>query len=253
MSDLIALGSWRILAACWLVVLLSGFLRGFSGFGFALAASPLLASLMPPREAVPVVLILQLGSSLLGARRSITTWDARPSVLIAAAAITTTPLGVLLLGWVGADTARIGMATVTLAAALVLGGLRLELDLAAWWKPVPFGLAAGLLGGASAMPGPPVIAYFMARRTAPATARASMNLIFMSTSMVALVADAVREMLSQAALYLVLLCLPAMILGTMFGSAAFERASSATYRRVGVGSLVVVALATLARTAAGCL
>ena len=74
---------------CVLAVALSAILRGYSGFGFALAATPLLVSLIPPRAAVPVVLMLQIGSSLVGLKRTIAESDRRSvSVMAAAAAIT---------------------------------------------------------------------------------------------------------------------------------------------------------------------
>jgi uncharacterized membrane protein YfcA len=241
--------SWPMLAGCWAVILLSGMLRGFSGFGFALAASPLLAVLMPPRDAVPVVLLLQLGSSFMGARQSLMHWDRDASLWIAGAAVTTTPLGVLLLHLISPNAARVGMALVTLSAVFLLASDRLTLNLSGRWRILPFGLAAGILGGASAMPGPPVIAYFMARKVTPSVGRASMNLIFMATSIFALAINAASGSIEHGALALAALCTPAMIVGTAAGSWGFQFCNAALYRRVGLGALTVIALVALARVA----
>ena len=40
-------------------VFLAAILRGFTGFGFALAAVPLLSLTLPPARVVPIVVILQ--------------------------------------------------------------------------------------------------------------------------------------------------------------------------------------------------
>ena len=73
-------------ALCVLAVAFSAILRGYSGFGFALAATPLLVSLIPPTAAVPVVLMLQIGSSLVGLKRTIADSDRRsvaPTAILA--------------------------------------------------------------------------------------------------------------------------------------------------------------------------
>ena len=50
-----------------LIVFAAGIVRGFSGFGFALAAAPLLAFVLPPHVIVPVVLLLDVGAGLASA------------------------------------------------------------------------------------------------------------------------------------------------------------------------------------------
>ncbi|MCW5760720.1 MAG: hypothetical protein KIS90_13205, partial [Phenylobacterium sp.] len=54
-------------AAVMAVVLLSGVLRGLTGFGFAIVATPLLSTLMAPRTAVATCVLLQLAIGLLDA------------------------------------------------------------------------------------------------------------------------------------------------------------------------------------------
>lgn len=53
------------LIATGFAVLAASLLRGFTGFGFALAAVPLLGIFMPPAEAVPVAVGLQFLASTM--------------------------------------------------------------------------------------------------------------------------------------------------------------------------------------------
>ena len=69
--------SWPIALGCLLAVGLAGLLRGFTGFGFGLAATPLLSLLIPPAELVPIVLLLQVASSFIGFGHSLEHHDRR--------------------------------------------------------------------------------------------------------------------------------------------------------------------------------
>ena len=53
------------ISACILVVFLTAIMRGYTGFGFALVAVPLLALIADPVTAVPMVLLLEVIGSLL--------------------------------------------------------------------------------------------------------------------------------------------------------------------------------------------
>jgi uncharacterized membrane protein YfcA len=45
-------------------ILLAGIIRGYSGFGFSMTAVVSLSLVMPPPEAVPMILLLEVAASL---------------------------------------------------------------------------------------------------------------------------------------------------------------------------------------------
>ena len=47
-------------AVAELAIFFSGIVRGFSGFGLALIAVPLLSLLLPPAEVVPIIFVLSI-------------------------------------------------------------------------------------------------------------------------------------------------------------------------------------------------
>ena len=62
------LSSFELSAGAWLAatgaILFAAVLRGFTGFGFALAAVPLASLVMPPSRTVAAVLVMQLAIGL---------------------------------------------------------------------------------------------------------------------------------------------------------------------------------------------
>ena len=244
---MIVFPSAPVLAGGMAAVLVSGFLRGFTGFGFALAATPLLSLLFRPEVAVPVVLMLQVGSSLVGVRQSIARQDRRSTRMLLAWAIVGTPIGVMALRLVDPRHARLAIAVACLAAAILLArGLRLA---AAPGRAIgaAAGLCAGVLGGLCAMPGPPVLAFYMATPLPDRRARASMTLVFLGTGASAIILTAASGLLTIDLAARALLFAPAMIAGTLAGNFAFHRAPAGLYRPVGVISLAVIAALALAK------
>ena len=45
------------------VILLASFVRGFSGFGFSASSVSLLSFIIPPKEIVPIILLLEIVAS----------------------------------------------------------------------------------------------------------------------------------------------------------------------------------------------
>ncbi|EQB17038.1 TSUP family transporter [Novosphingobium lindaniclasticum] len=227
------------------MVFVAAILRGFTGFGFALAATPLLALLLPPAQVVPTVLLLQVGSSLIGLRKTLEHQDRASTWRIGVAACIATPFGVALLGIIPADLARVIIALVSLAGiASLRAGFRLDREpnrrLA-----MATGLIAGLLGGLCAMSGPPVIAYFLSRPTPSIQARASMILIFLMTGIIGLLTGATTGLFTMAIGVEAALLAPSMIVGTWLGSSLFTRAPDSLFRKAAFAALGLIALMSL--------
>jgi uncharacterized membrane protein YfcA len=239
-----------LLWAALLMVLVSGILRGFTGFGFGLAASPLLSTVMTPSLAVPVVLILQIGSSLVGVRSTVRHADRTSTLILAAAAAVTTPIGIWLLGFLDIKLVRLAIALACAVSVLVLSqGLRRTKPPTSLYT-LPFGLLAGVLGGLCAMPGPPILGFYLSTPLSAQVSRSSMIAIFLITACTALVAALFAGLIHKDVLSVVLITTPAMILGTLLGSHLFERSPPGLHRPVGLAALALAALSAAARALA---
>lgn len=234
--------SWISLILFCSAVLGAAILRGFSGFGFALAAVPLASMIVAPTKAVAIAVLLQAAVGLrdLGKGRAVLDWPGLKRLSLGA--LIGTPLG--LLGLVYLDAALIRLAI----AAIVVAGVLLLLPKAHPDRPVrlglagPTGLVAGLFGGLAAMPGPPVVAYYLSGATPSNVIRATMMVFFCFTSLLALPGLALGGMLDGPTLLLSLLAIPIMLAGTALGGAVFARSPDAAYKPVALAVLIVMAL-----------
>jgi hypothetical protein len=237
------------IAFCLGVVLAAGFMRGFTGFGFAMAAVPLMALVLAPAAVVPFVILLQLLAGLWDWReaRRRAHWPSLPWLM--AGALVGTPLGTFGLAIMSADWARLAIAAaVGLAVALLARGVRL----AAMPSPAPLagtGLLAGALNGLAAMPGPPVIVLYLAGPIAVETGRASLLIFFSFSNAIGAAAAGAAGLLTWETLALAASALPLLLGAQWLGRRRFARASEARFRQVALMFLALLAVLTALRAA----
>jgi uncharacterized membrane protein YfcA len=231
------------------MVFLAGLIRGFTGFGFLVAAVPMLSLIMPPAQAVPIALLLQLLVSLNGLRQAARICDWRSVRLLTVGAAFATPIGVLALAHLPASPVRLCIAAIVLLAVGVLGrGLRLKAP-PGRRGIVSAGVLAGLFNGLAGMPGPPVIAFYLAAPISIDVARASMIVFFLASSILALLPLAVLDMLSWPMAAGALAGFPPVILGSAMGAHLYGRSHEGGYRLVALSLLVATALLAAIRAA----
>lgn len=233
-----------ILAAAALAILVSAFLRGFTGFGFAIAGVPLLSLIMPPARAVPIVLCLQLFGGLVDFPSLMRLCNWRSLRWLGLGATLGTPVGMLGLHLVSADMARITIALLSVLAVVMLArGLSLVHQPG---RPATtlVGIAAGLSNGLAAMPGPPVIAYYMALPFGRDVIRASLIMFFTITSAIALAGSVPFHLVSLADSIFAACMLLVMWIGTRLGAAMLRYGSDRLHKNVSMAVLALIALAT---------
>jgi uncharacterized membrane protein YfcA len=230
-----------------MVAIAAGLVRGFSGFGAALILAPGFTLVMAPREAVVMTVLLNssaLVQLLFPALRQTRWRDVGP---MGAAAVIAVPFGSLLL--IGLDGAVIRR----VIGAIVLGFS--AVSLAGWRYRGPRGLPAnllvgtlgGLLTGAAAVGGPPIILYFLSSDRPMAENRASFISFFALIQLAAVPVFLWEGLVTWALVGRTALLLPAFLVATHVGAKLFTRASDRLARQLALGALVLIGLATLIR------
>jgi uncharacterized protein len=249
--DLIhSLGPWGT-GFLLLVAFGAGILRGYTGFGFALAAVPALTLILKPADMVPAVTIITL---LGGLQLVIQVWRQAdwPSVwLLLAGAAVGLPFGVIMLRDLPPDLMRafIGL-TVLIAVLLLWRGFSFS-DAPTKTVRLALGVLSGLLNGSTSMGGPPVIIFFLASPAGAIVGRASLLVYFFLLSWITLGTAAWGGLLTIHVLLLTALMLPAMSVGNWVGAHLFNKSSASTYRQVALIVLAVVAVIAITRAAIG--
>ncbi|KAA5608037.1 sulfite exporter TauE/SafE family protein [Rhodovastum atsumiense] len=232
-------------------VFLAGLLRGFTGFGFALAAVPLASLVLPPSRAVPMVILLQLCLGLRDGIAERRRADRFSVGWVAAGCVLGTPLGVAALAALPQPVVR-----------LVLGVIVGVAVLATWHGPgrplerrrglaMLAGLASGVCNGLAAMGGPPVILYFLAVEPVQAVMRSSLLVYFALAAVIALPGTLAAGLIDAPLLAAAAAGVPVVLAGSWIGGWGFRHAGHRCYRMVAAGVLLVTALATIIRGIAG--
>jgi uncharacterized protein len=240
-----------VLIGASLCVFVGAMIRGFTGFGFGIAATPLLVLLFPPAEIVPPILILQVlaGIQIYLRTRGHVDWKLLlPSLVGALAGI---PLGTLALDLLDGDSMRliIGV-TVLIAAAILLAGFRFKARPPVWLSG-GLGIVAGIGSGAAGIPGPPVIVLFLSSPVSLAIGRASLSAFFLFVATASSAASAWRGLLTLNSVVLGALLMAPLLIGNHFGDKLFAKVDERTFRRIALFLLFAIGISTIVRGLVG--
>lgn len=225
----------------------AAYVRGLTGFGMAIILVPLLGMIVTPGEAVVLGILLQLLIGPVGLKIIYADAHRSSALTIAVYAMLATPLGIWLLGRTTPDVARLLIALIAIGAfLLVLLPQRGEL------RPGPketaaTGIASGILTGFAAMPGPPVVPYYLRQPIPPAEARASMMLVFFATAIAGTLSSFALGLASWRLVWLSVLLFPAVLLGNWLGAKSFGKVPASLWRTFVAIVLGVAGLSAVVR------
>lgn len=248
MIDILAGFSTTQIVAAAAATFGAAIVRGLTGFGFGFLLAPILALALAPVEAVLLINILALAMAL-SEIRFVLREAARSAYAIGGLLVLTTLPGLLLLNATPQPLARLLIAFAALAAfVMVIWPRRKHPAPPGPWATGATGLISGLMTGFAAMPGIPVVPYYVRQDIARVTAKASMIGIFGTASLAGLLSGAATGLLEPHLLVFGALLFPLMALGNWLGSLAFGRVSDPVWRAlVGVvlGGAALAALLKL--------
>ncbi len=231
----------------WLVgaAALAGLVRGFSGFGAAMIFIPLASVLDRPDVAVPLLFLVDSIATLHITLPSFRRCCWSEILPLTAGATLTIPLGVLLLVSVDPEAMRWAISLlILLAVAALASGWRLQRSLPLVGTAAVGGLT-GLSGGAASLSGPPLVLFWLGRRSGAAQVRDNIYAIFGLMSVVTGITLWMNGLLTQSVLSEVLYLLPVYALAIVTGARLFRLASEALYRRLALALCALVTLASL--------
>lgn len=237
--------SWTT-AGVLAVLFLATFVRSAFGFGEALIAVPLLALIMPVEVAAPVAVLISVTVAIVVLAQDWRHVHVRSAGWLVLSTLAGTPLGLLLLTRMDSAIVKACLGAIIMAFSIysLLKRHRAALkdDRSAW----VFGFAAGVLGGAYGMNGPPLVMYGTLRRWTPQHFRATLQGYFLPASLMALAGYALAGLWKPLVTRYYLMALPVVIVAIFLGRLANGRMDGQTFLRlVHVGLVVVGGLLVL--------
>lgn len=232
-------------------VFAASILRGFTGFGFGLAAVPLLTLALPPARVVPFVTVLQVLVGTAGLRAAWRIADWRAVLGLGPGLVLGVPVGLVVLTELPPNHVRLVIGLLIALSVMVLW-LRVRLP------PRPSrgvtlaaGLISGVMGGLASMGGPPVVVYLLALSDDAAVVRATSIVYFLLASMVTTVPMALRGLVDREVLLWSAASIPVLLAGSALGNWAFGRAPPQYHRLTSLVILSLLAVALIGRSLAG--
>lgn len=213
-----------------------GFINGLAGFGTALLSLGLWLQIMPPPQAVAVVVVMSVVSGLQGlwtVRREIRDRPGRLALFLLPGLVGL-PLGVTLLNVISATALKLTIAGFMVAYG---GFFTLRRSLPHFDRPTPaidggIGFLGGILGGAASLSGALPTMWCAMRPWPKGETRAVLQPYNVGILGGAIVLFALQGLYDRETLLLVALALPGTVIGAQLGIALFHRLSDSQFRRL---------------------
>lgn len=222
-----------------LVIILtaSGFVSGISGFGYALAATPLCSMVIAPSEAVVLITLCGMTPAIqnfIAFRREVDLVVARRML---AASLVGMPLGLVVLEAFGDVPLRltIGITTLTIALLLLVG---VELRRANAYTDVALGFVSGVLNTSVGTNGPPLVIGLRAHNLDIPRFRGTISALFVIAQVVALALFGVRGRVHLDLVWIALAVIPVETLVIYAGQRVSLRLGRRRFDHVVLGLLL---------------
>jgi uncharacterized membrane protein YfcA len=214
-----------------LIVLATSIVQSLVGFGFALLAVPLMIIVIDLQSAVIVSSIVGSLSNLLQSwqlRRDIDRVLAKRFLL---ATVLGAPIGLVLFIYANQSALKIVLGVSILFGVTVLSR-GMELQHVSSWLDWLMGAISGVLLMATSTNGPPLVFVLQARKVAPTTFRATLNLVFLVSGAFGLVMFGFAGELVVDDVKLAGAAFPAMVIGISIGTVLRKYAPQEIFKKL---------------------
>lgn len=222
------------------VLFLATFVRSAFGFGEALIAVPLLALAMPVDVAAPLAVLISITVSVIVLVQDWRHVHVRSAGWLVLSTLVGTPLGLLLLTRVDSVVVKscLGVLIAAFSGYSLWSRKKAALadDRLAW----TFGFAAGVLGGAYGMNGPPLVMYGALRGWSPRHFRATLQGYFLPASMMAMAGYWLAGLWTPQVTHDYLMSLPVVIAAILMGQALHGRLDGHLFLRCIHFGLIII-------------
>ncbi len=229
------------------VILLASLVRGFSGFGFSASSVSLLSFILPPKEIVPIILLLEIIASFFMIPSIWKKINWKFVLYLLLGVLVGTPFGVRLLSILDPNITHLIISlTVIVFAFLLLKGYKnknLNHNLSKFF----IGGVAGAVNGFGTLAGLPIALYLLIIAAEPAVIRASLAALFFFTDFYALLLAYFGNILNFTVLFRTLPLILIVPIGVTLGTKLFTESSKENYKKYVLYFLIIVSIFGLIR------
>ena len=230
---------------------IGGLVRGYSGFGFAMSAVPIMSMGISPTIVVPSVLIHELAIGMFSLKSERGSADLSLLSWLCLGSLIGTPLGLFALSNVSDNLMRLVIASVLLISVIALWTSRFNFATLSPSLLSAAGFASGILNGASAISGPPVIITLLGSSLSPSKVRGLSIYFIAFSAAIGVGLSLVIGLQTLRGLFLALLMIPGVLVGVLSGVFAFKKLPHRHYRSIALAGLFALSVVSLLDTLLG--
>ena len=225
------------------IILAAGIVKGTTGFGFALIATPLLLLLWDPKTLVPVFIPLSIVADTFIVVQTWRQVEWSKVLPLVATGVVGVPLGTYVLLVAPSEVLRIVVAVIALTmATLLLLGITVPIRREKVASGVT-GLFSGLLSTSTTMSGPPVVLMMINQGWNRQTFRACLGMFFFVIQVFAIASLTLAGSLTLQTLAVSAILWPAVIVGSAVSLLILPRISQRVFMRI--ATVLVMTTATV--------
>ncbi|MCF7792821.1 MAG: sulfite exporter TauE/SafE family protein [Candidatus Cloacimonetes bacterium] len=223
-----------------IVFLISGMLQGLSGFGFSILAVPLITLIIPPRTAVPILMLYSIIINLVvlySTRKSV---DLKKIWILLAAGIVGLPFGAHLLVILDSSILKIFIGGVIIVfGLLLLMGYRKTLKHEKITM-IPIGIFSGLLSGSISISGPPIIIFLANQDLGKHSFRGNLAIYFFLLNIFTIPVFWLNGLFTEDVMHYSLRFLPGLLVGVILGNLFSHKVQEQHFRKFTLVLLLIM-------------
>ena len=236
--------AWSIIALS-LIIFISSVVRGFTGFGLALVAVPLIQFFMPVTDTAVFIAMINVIFSLLYFRKSKEIVKDQPLGAMALWTGIGVAAGTVILKFVNPAYIQLiwGVLIIFIVISLVRG---LNLNIRSERTALTLsGIFGGILAGATGITGPPVAIILSSMKTPKEKFNAIISIFILFAVTYALIFYLITGLIRKEIILLALCSVPALLAGLYTGDRLVSHISQKTFTTVVYIVLVIMGFITL--------
>ncbi|MPQ49171.1 TSUP family transporter [Marinifilum sp. N1E240] len=224
---------------CGIVILSAAFIKGMTGFGFALLAVPFLSLIFPMQVLVPAMSLFNLITSLVILFKLKEKIKAKLFIPMFIASLGGIPLGIYALEYMSSDNLRLLTGILVVLFSLrMLGKERLAKHFIK--LPIVFaGFVSGILNSCISVGGPPLVIAMNRKGYSKNTFRGVFAWFSTFSSFFTTAAFIMNGMIESESVNLALFCLPILFFGSHLGSKFSGKIEPEKFRKMVIGINIV--------------
>lgn len=228
-----------------LVVIFSGFLRGFIGFGSGLLMIPILSYFYSPVFAMVFNIVIEIPATIYLTFVGIKKANLKEITPMMATMMLTIPFGTIFLVSVDEQIIKTLMSILLIFFVILIGsGWRIKSTITKYVL-VLGGAISGLMQGATGMGGPPYVTVLLSKNDSDEVARANILVITSGLVISAIMSLYYFGLFTKDILFIGAITAPVYVFATYIGTRFFNFSGNKYYRNSSLVALGIVGVATL--------